>query len=112
MLISMIHDENEYIRELGWRRILKARRSASDLVRVFKVPALNFSAQSYFDMVDWQSLDLTEPPLTKNIETETSLNSIVHVMLQTFMQKLFHVTLKQWNATLSLLRKFLRRFVG
>ena len=72
----MIHDEKEYIRELSWRRILKARRSAPDYVRVFKVPTLNFNAQSYYDMVDWQSLDLTEPPLTKNIETENIMKFI------------------------------------
>ena len=40
------------------------------------MPALNFSAQSYFDMVDWQPLDLTEPLLTKNIETENIMKFI------------------------------------
>lgn len=37
--INMIHDEKDQIRELGWRRTLKARSSAPDCVRVFKVPA-------------------------------------------------------------------------
>ena len=43
-------------------------------MRVFKVPI--FIAQSYYDMVDWQFLKLTEPPLTKNIETENTMNFI------------------------------------
>ena len=43
-------------------------------MRVFKVPI--FIAQSYYDMVDWQFLKLTEPPLTKKIKTKNIMKFI------------------------------------
>ncbi|KAK4876872.1 hypothetical protein RN001_009378 [Aquatica leii] len=60
-------DEQKYVRELGLRRILKCRRRASSrnqgIIRVFQVPKLNFKAEEYIDMIDWQSSEVTEPPL-------------------------------------------------
>lgn len=67
ILISMVADDRSHIRELGWRRILKARKSKNLAeVRSFKVPPIKFDAENYFDMIEWQD-DITEPPLTKEI---------------------------------------------
>ena len=65
----MITDERQTIRELGLRRILKARsgHNKKTTVRRFCVPPLKFDANEYYDLVDWQALDLTEPPVTKNM---------------------------------------------
>lgn len=67
ILISMVADDRSHIRELGWRRILKARKSKNlGEVRRFKVPPIKFDAENYFEMIEWQD-DITEPPLTKDL---------------------------------------------
>ena len=49
----MTSDERQNIRELGLRRILKARLEKSSTLRQFKIPKLNFDAGEYFDLIDW-----------------------------------------------------------
>ena len=63
----MISDERQNIRELGLRRILKARLEKSPTLREFRIPKLNFDAGEYFDLIDWQDTAVTEPPLTVNV---------------------------------------------
>lgn len=76
ILIAMVADDISHIRVLGWRRILKARKSKNQgEVRRFKVPPIKFNAQNYFDMIEWQD-DITEPPLTKDI-SETQLEELI-----------------------------------
>ena len=71
LLLAMIHDDSATIRELGFRRILKARECADETVpRQFKLPKLIFSATSYYSMINWQTIQVTEPPATKKISTE------------------------------------------
>ena len=55
----MINDERQNIRELGLRRILKARLEKSTL-REFKIPKLNFDAGQYFELIDWKDTEATE----------------------------------------------------
>ena len=76
ILFNMIHDHEDCVRELGWRRILKARSSTQDTVRAFKPPTLNFNAETYYEMIDWNSLELTEPPLTKSVKTKDIIELI------------------------------------
>jgi hypothetical protein len=56
LLLAMMTDHRPHIRELGLRRVMKARAAAEDpsgQIRRFKVPAkLNFDAVEYFDMID------------------------------------------------------------
>jgi len=66
ILLAMISDEQKHIRELAMRRILRAR-SESYGIRHFKIPPLRFDATEYFDLIDWQSCDVTEPPLLSEI---------------------------------------------
>lgn len=63
----MISDERQYIRELGLRRILKARLEKRSTLREFSVPKLNFDANEYFELVNWQEAEITEPPLTADV---------------------------------------------
>jgi len=67
LLLSMITDEKIHVRELGLRRILKARSQQPVGVRKFTVPALNYDSANYIEMIDWQSIALTEPPLIANV---------------------------------------------
>jgi hypothetical protein len=72
LLLAMISDERQHIRELGLRRILKARAETKpgDNVREFKVPALNFNATDYFEVINWHSTVITEPPLTSDVSDD------------------------------------------
>ena len=68
ILIAMLTDERQPIRELGYRRILAARleHSSSSKIRQFRVPVLNFDANDYIDLVSWQDIDRHDPPIMKN----------------------------------------------
>ena len=78
ILLTMLTDERSAIRELGLRRIMRARASKTRLrgVRCFEVPTLNFDAAEYIDMINWQNCVITEPPATKSLSDE-ELESLV-----------------------------------
>ena len=65
LLLCMINDDSSDIRQLGWKRIKKAReQSEGKTIRIFQIPDLNFEAEMYCDMINWQKVNLTELPLT------------------------------------------------
>lgn len=68
LLLAMIRDKNKNIRTLACQRILKARNNRDknplNTVRKFLVPKIKFGAKSYYDLIDWRTTKLTEPPLT------------------------------------------------
>ena len=77
ILIAMICDERSHIRELGWRRVLKARSSNQKQIRTFKVPPIKYSSEDYIDLIDWDALKtLTEAPLTKRL-SESQIKSFM-----------------------------------
>ena len=53
----------------GMRRILRARSESYGL-RKFSIPTLNFNAQNYTDLIDWQLTDVTEPLLLADVPVE------------------------------------------
>ena len=74
----MINDESSDIRQLGWRRIKKAReQSKGKIIRTFQIADLNFKAEMYFDMINWQKVNLTEPPLTRSI-SDDQINHLIN----------------------------------
>jgi hypothetical protein len=72
LLLAMTQDESGCIRELGYRRILKARQQNAEDggVRRFAPPKLLLDATVYHQMIDWQAIRLTEPPATRNLSDE------------------------------------------
>jgi hypothetical protein len=72
LLLAMVCDDNDTIRELGYRRVLKVRESQEKgklpLCRRFTVPHINFDATEYYDLIAWQTID-SAPPLLENIST-------------------------------------------
>lgn len=76
ILIAMLGDDTESIRELACQKILKARSENAPGLRTFTVPALNFDAEDYTKMITWQDFKITEPPLTSSLSDE-ALKSIV-----------------------------------
>lgn len=69
ILLAMISDERRHIRELAVRRILRAR-SESYGIRQFVTLPINFEAQDYIDVIDWQAAEITEPPILANITVD------------------------------------------
>lgn len=80
LLLAMLADNRKHIRELALRRILKCRtlhpEQEQNDIREFKVPNINFECQEYFDLIDWQSVVITEPPITKDI-SEAELQEMI-----------------------------------
>lgn len=67
----MLADEIKIIRKLAYHHILKARvQQKTGRVRKFVLPTFNFNAADYTDFIHWQSLDVTEPPLTALLSLE------------------------------------------
>lgn len=68
VLLAMISDDRRHIRELGVKRILKARENTkSTVVRKFKIQTLNFEAKDYTDLIFWERCDVTSPPILKSV---------------------------------------------
>jgi len=80
LLLAMVTNEDPQIRELGWRRIKKARKTAKKKkdgkIRPFVVPALKLEAESYSDMIDGGKCTVTEPPLLKGLSDEEISDNI------------------------------------
>ena len=66
----MICHSNESIRGLVWRQILKAMEVKSRGVRTFEIPDINFEATNIIDVINWQKISLTEPPLTAHLSDD------------------------------------------
>lgn len=71
ILLTMITDERQHVRELALRRVMKFKiNSTSNEIRIFNVPAINFDAEDYTELINWQIPNLTAPPLLKNLSCE------------------------------------------
>lgn len=71
LLVTMLFDDREHIRELAARKILKAREAEiSNTRRVFKVPKLNFDARYYIDLIFWQECEISAPPILRQMSDD------------------------------------------
>ena len=53
LLLCMINDESNDIKQLGWRCIKKAREQSKEkTIRTFQILDLKFEAKLYFDMIN------------------------------------------------------------
>ena len=69
ILLCMIADDRQYVRELGLRRIMKAK-SLKQSIRKFEIPPLNFQAADYIDLIQWSNCTVTVPPLLMDMSEE------------------------------------------
>ena len=71
LLFAMLSGTNDTHTELAWRKILKCRdvRQPTGRIRTFRVPTLNFDADNYINLIDWNDTTVTEPPLTARMPT-------------------------------------------
>lgn len=76
MLLGMAFDEDVDFRRDAIKKILAARNNPRQERRQFKVPKINFEADHYTQIINWDVVDITEPPLLKNL-TDVELHSLV-----------------------------------
>ena len=78
LLLDMMTDHRQQIRELGLRRVMKARAAVPrGHIRRFKVhEQLNFDAVEYFNMIDWAVCPISEPPVIKAM-TDAELRDFI-----------------------------------
>lgn len=80
LLLSMLVDDNKVQREIAYRKIKKNREavnsSESTEARKFTVPQLNKTATTYSSQIYWHEVEMTEPPLTKDISDEELRNVV------------------------------------
>lgn len=72
ILLAMVTDDRQHIRELGHRRIMAARceNPLSTGIRQFRVPTLNLEAGDYIELVTWKDIDRHSPPVMDNISDQ------------------------------------------
>lgn len=73
----MLFDDNVKIRCQAFNQIIKIREEDNGKNRIFKTVNVNLKAKNYIDLVDFNQLNLTEPPLTKNLSID-DLKKIVN----------------------------------
>lgn len=70
LLLAMISDEREYVRELAIRKIILFSDNKTQEIREFKVPELILDATDYFSMIDWTKSDRFPPPLLRDVSIQ------------------------------------------
>lgn len=75
----MLVDKREHIRELGYRRILKARKfvPTNKTIRSCQPPKLNFKASDYTEIIDWNKCALYPPPILRKL-SEDNIREIIN----------------------------------
>ena len=80
LMLSMLADNDEQIRQKTVNTILDIRTNISSFgpmeIRPFNLPSLRFTAETYADMIDWETSLITEPPFTKYLQKEVLINSV------------------------------------
>jgi len=71
LLVCMLFDDRDHIREQALRRIINAREAESSTKRrVFKPPKINFFARDYTEIIMWHECQVTVPPVLRHISNE------------------------------------------
>lgn len=74
VLLAMLCDICKKKREKAVHRILNIREyQQCSQIRRFTVPQINFDAQEWDDIINWDSVQVTEPPLTIQLTNEDLL---------------------------------------
>lgn len=75
ILLAMLFDENSTNRRKAFNYIKEMRRSESTNGRIFKTSKINLDAESYIELINFDKVSLTEPPVTSQM-TEEELATI------------------------------------
>ncbi|GBL94044.1 hypothetical protein AVEN_185018-1 [Araneus ventricosus] len=82
VLLAMLVDEREHIRELGYKKILKARQIIlkRKTVRNFIPPKINpqlHYASDYIEIINWNSCVVYPPPMLRDL-SEDDIKSLIN----------------------------------
>ncbi|GBM98649.1 hypothetical protein AVEN_273129-1 [Araneus ventricosus] len=79
VLLEMLVDEREHIRELVYRRILKARQTVpkKKTVRNFVPPKINFQASDYIKIINCNFCVVYPPPMLRDL-SEDDIKSLIN----------------------------------
>ncbi|GBM03036.1 hypothetical protein AVEN_14548-1 [Araneus ventricosus] len=79
VLLAMLVNEREHIRELGYTRILKARQIVpkKKTLRNFVPPKVNFQASNYIEIINWNSCVVYPPPMLRDL-SEDDIKSLIN----------------------------------
>ena len=80
LLLAIVNDENTIVLELGLKRVLPSRKLCKGpltKIRAFKLSKINFDADMYYEMIDWQNVELTPPPLLHDFTNDEIDKAIV-----------------------------------
>lgn len=74
VLLAILNDDDQRIRLRGWKKILKIRKNQSenDQIRQFRVPLLNFNANHYSQISDWENHANSVPPILRNFNFDAN----------------------------------------
>lgn len=65
----MLFDDREDFRKLAVTKIIEARKNNDEgTIRCFQIPLLNFNVNDYFELINWENNQVTEPPITSRID--------------------------------------------
>jgi len=79
ILLAMIFDEREHVNENVLKLLKKANNHNSSTIRKFSLPQLNFQAENYFDLIDFEE-GLSMPPCLSNTDFS---NASIHELRST-----------------------------
>lgn len=69
ILVAMLFDKRNYVKELALKRIFKARQETTTN-RIFKPPEIKFNATDYIDIIFWNECHITSPPVLQDFSDE------------------------------------------
>ena len=81
LLLSMLSDHDEEVRQKAVNTIISIRNGDTQVektsqgIRVFRIPKLNWDADKYTEMIDWDISFMTEPPIVKHMTIEVLMNA-------------------------------------
>lgn len=80
LLLVIVFDKRKHIRELGLKRVLKARQRVSKgkNIQNFITPTLNFNARDYTELIHWSVTKLSPPPLLQKVSND-EITSIIQL---------------------------------
>lgn len=69
IILSAVWDDDAVIQKKAGELIQSARaRGVEEAVQNFKKHNINMKADNYFDLIDWNSMSPTVPPVLRHIE--------------------------------------------
>lgn len=79
LLLAMIADSRKEVRQLACKYICQARileASTSLPLRKFHTPKINFKAKDYCELIDWDIIKLSVPPLLRDLSDQDVIQII------------------------------------